>query len=1006
VKEDILKDLNPEQHKAVTTLDGPILIVAGAGTGKTKVITHRIAHLIKSFPHLNPSNFLAVTFSKKASEEMLTRVEDLIGEHKDELWISTFHSFCHRILKDRSLDIGLPRNFRLLDRTGQSIFFKGIIPDLDLKYYLNLADPFSPINDFVRFISRCKDDLISPEEYLKYVNGIKDKEEKASKKEMAKIYVEYEKRMRETNCLDFGDLLIFTIKLFKSKPSILAEYEGQFHYILVDEFQDTNIAQIELLSMLSEKRKNICVVGDDDQAIYRFRGASYASFIKFKEKFPDLISLKLTQNYRSTKKILCASETLIKNNNPDRYDPQKNLWTTNSEGAVVDIVATNDYDSEAQVVVDAIKKICKKEKDYSRIAVLYRAHSHNEELLKRLKFEDIPYNIAGPAGLLERDEIKDIVAILAVLNDPRDSISLFRVLSIKRFGIDLDEIIELNKKARDEKKLLYDIIKDLEIKKIIKKETVTKLEEFNNLLKHLISLSNKVDIENLFYEIMEKTGYVKDLVIDLNRENELKLSNIGRFYRFINNYIQQNEKVMLFAFIAYLYAYIEAGGDMAESSEAPENENGVRLMTIHQAKGLEFSYVFIISLVQNRFPTRQRPDAIPFPVQLMKEELPKGNFHLQEERRLFYVALTRAKEKVFISTVNKPYHKESVFLNEILSEGSSNCVKKVYAEYDKEELGYKVKLGLSKKDLVILESKQRIMQAIDELEKRKSFDEGLADNIFERIKKEYYKLTGRLKSAKKDNTEEKLQLEKTFIPLPEELRLSYTQIDTFINCPLKYKFHYIYTIPTRPAASLRFGSDMHDTLEDFYIQIKGGRTPTLDDLYKIYLSHWNSLGYVNKTQEMQYQKSGFEILKKFYDTNKGHLLPPLYIEEEFLIKIGDCYFTGYIDRVDELSGGGVEIIDYKTGTPKTKAFVDKSMQLDLYAIACREILKLEPKVLSFYFLTNNEKVSTVCNPEELEDTKEFIASTAVQIRSQNFQPNPGRRCRWCDYRIICPAAQL
>ena len=303
----ILKGLNPEQLKAVTTLDGPILIVAGAGTGKTKVITHRIAHMIKTIPALGPSNFLAVTFSKKAAHEMLSRVEDLIGEHKDELWISTFHAFCNRMLKDHALDVGLSGNFRLLGKVEQWIFFKKIMPALKLRYYMNLSDPFSPINDFLRFISRCKDELIRPEDYLKCVKGLTgEDEDRPRQEEMARIYSEYQKRMKKANCLDFGDLIDYTIRLFKKRPSMLAKYQEQFHYILVDEFQDTNVAQIELISMLAGSRGNVCVVGDDDQGIYRFRGASYASFIRFKQKYPSLTSLKLTQNYRSTKNILRA----------------------------------------------------------------------------------------------------------------------------------------------------------------------------------------------------------------------------------------------------------------------------------------------------------------------------------------------------------------------------------------------------------------------------------------------------------------------------------------------------------------------------------------------------------------------------------------------------------------------------------------------------------------------------------------------------------------------------
>jgi DNA helicase-2/ATP-dependent DNA helicase PcrA len=249
-------------------------------------------------------------------------------------------------------------------------------------------------------------------------------------------------------------------------------------------------------------------------------------------------------------------------------------------------------------------------------------------------------------------------------------------------------------------------------------------------------------------------------------------------------------------------------------------------------------------------------------------------------------------------------------------------------------------------------------------------------------------------------------LAETHLALPEHPKLSYTQLDTFLACPLKYKFNYLYHIPTRPSAPLSFGAVIHDVLEEFYRRIKEETAPTEKDLYDIYAQRWNPKGYVNKSQELQYQQNGLELLKQFYEINREYLQPPLYVEEEFLITIGDCQFKGYIDRVDELPDGGVEIIDYKTGTPKDQRAVDKSIQLDLYAIACQEILGLEPRVLSYYFLTNNQKISATRLPEDLERTKQFILETVDTMRSGRFEPNPGRRCRWCDYRIICPAARL
>jgi DNA helicase-2/ATP-dependent DNA helicase PcrA len=955
---------------------------------------------------LSPSNFLAVTFSKKAAEEMLSRVEMLIGEHKDELWISTFHSFCHRILKDHALDGGLSRNFRLLDRTEQWMFFKTIIPRLNLRYYRNLADPMNPVHDFLRFISRCKDELLSPDAYRAYVEGIEDVEQRARQQEMTDVYAAYQDALAEANCLDFGDLITRAIALFQKRPEILSRYQEQFHYILVDEFQDTNIAQIELVTLLASKRKNICVVGDDDQGIYRFRGASYASFVKFKEVFPGLTSLRLTQNYRSTKKILSVSESLIQNNNPDRYDPQKNLWTDRAAGSAVHVISTNDYDGEAAAVADAIKEIGKNQKDYAKIAVLYRAHSHNQAFIKRLKLEGIPYTVAGPMGLFEREEIKDLVALLTVLANPHDNVNLFRVLSLPPFAMDIRQMVKLNKMAREEERSLYELIREESVLGRLSKTVTQNIREANKMISHCIALAHKVDVETLFYELLERTGYAKNLLVGLDAESEVKLATIGKLYRLINEYLQRHEDGMLPAFMEYLTSYIQAGGDVLQETAFPEDKSGVQLMTIHQAKGLEFPYVFVISLVQNRFPTRARPDAIPFPVALMKEELPKGNFHLQEERRLFYVAVTRAKEQLFLSTVNKPYHKESVFLREIQAETSKEALRKTYTEYDNLEAAQEVALGIPQKTLRVMKSKRKIVQAIERLERAKTVSEALVHRTFGVVQKEYRSLVATLKQQEREASRGALSLAETHFALPEHLKLSYTQLDTFLSCPLKYKFNYVYHIPMRPSAPLSFGAVIHDVLEEFYRRIKEEKVPTEEELYDIYSRRWDAKGYINRSQEMQYQQNGFELLKQFYETNREHWEPPLYIEEKFLITIGDCQFKGYIDRVDELPDGGVEIIDYKTGTPKDQRAVEKSIQLDLYAIACQEILGLEPRVLSFYFLTNNQKISATRLPEDLERTKGFILETVDKMRSGHFEPNPGRRCRWCDYRIICPAAKL
>lgn len=960
MNEDILTNLNEEQKIAVTTINGPILIIAGAGTGKTKVITHRIAYLIKTIPGLLPSNILALTFSKKAAQEMLERVEDLIEVHQDEIWISTFHSFCHRILSDHVHILNLSRNFKLLDRIEQWIFFREILSDLNLKHYLNLADPAYPIEGFLKFINRAKDELISPNDYQRYVEGLPDTPQKNREEEIARIYKVYQEKCWEKGCLDFGDLIVYTLKLFSKEPKLLAKYQNQFRYILVDEFQDTNIAQIQLISLLAATHQNICAVGDDDQGIYRFRGASYDSFIQFKGRFPKLKDLSLTQNYRSTKNILNLANRLIIHNAPDRYSPDKKLFTNYTQGERTSILSSSDYAFEAKAVIDKIKEIYqslpKEEKSFSKFAILYRSHSHKEKLIKILKKEKIPYIIKGGLGLLENEEIKDLISYLRIINDPEDSVSLFRVLSSSDLGINLNsfDLVKLNNWAKEKENSLFAALGNLEELKIkveVKKQISNFLQQMNDLL----ILAQKTRLAEFFYTFLEKITYPSYRIFSLENlplEQKEKFTNIIRFHHWLDEYVKTHPEVTLEDFVRYLNFYIEAKGELPDEAWAIAEEEAVRLMTIHQAKGLEFPYVFVISLVQNRFPARNRPELIPFPLELMKEKLPVGDFHLQEERRLFYVGITRTQKKLFLSHIDKPYHRPSQFLKEI---------------------GYTEPNKFDDLEIIKLEHDQ--------------FEEEFKDRL------------GTEKSLKPSDAYRLLEAK---IYLPDNFRLSFSQIDTYLGCPLKYKYSYIYQIPTRPRPPLQFGSDIHKVLEDFYRRIKEREKLNLDDLYQIYLKYWTQGGYLDKMQEQAYQRSGFKILEEFYHKNKDNLKPPLYIEEEFLIKISGHGIKGYIDRIDRLEDGTVEVVDYKTGKPKDQASVQDSIQLDIYAMACREVFSLKPSLLSFYYLTTNEKVSIERSEQDLEKTKVLVGEVIGKIKEGFFESQLSFRCQWCDYQILCP----
>ena len=964
----ILKNLNSEQKAAVTSKDGPILIVAGAGTGKTRVITTRIAHLLNSVKGLKPENILALTFTDKATEEMRERVEGAVGEAAHDIWMFTFHAFCRKILAENGSHIGIPANFKIMDEVEKWIMLKRLLPAFKLNYYLQLADPAGILTSFVKFISRAKDELILPEEYAAYAKRMRRKLNRAKKpvsredtetrelevareEEVARIYNIYQESSLRERALDFGDLVLYTIKLFRERPNILSQYREQFRYIMVDEFQDTNIAQIELLEMLSGKKKNICVVGDDDQAIYRFRGASYASFLKFREKFPKLKTVKLTQNYRSTGRILSSSGRLIANNGRDRYDPEKNLWTEKTRGPEVKVLVASDYLDEARAVADEIEAVSRtfKGRDkFSNIAVLYRAHSHKDALLAELKSRGIPVSVVRGVGLLETEEIRDLTAYLKVINDRANSVSLFRVLTSPHWDMDIDDLITLSDIASREEVSLYDVIRSGKAIKRIKPRTLGALEDFMEELRGLMRIAKRENAAAVVTEILVEHKYINRLIKEKSAANEQKVLNITKFSDFVAKYLRNNpEDYHLSDFLSYLDCFMQAGG-VLEQEALVRDEDAVRFMTVHSAKGLEFPCVFLISLVQNRFPSIKRREPIPFPDILMKEKLPDGDFFRQEERRLCYVAMTRAKDALFLSGIDKPRNRPSMFLKEVLTEEA----------VDTQDVSYK-----------------QIFPSED-----------AASRIGE-IMGRFRKLEDRAGDYK----------------LPKPRKLSFTQLDLYSKCPLQYKFAYVYRIPKKKRSHLTFGSDMHSTLEDFFTLVQERKPVDEKVLFELFNKHWTPFGYESKMTEANYRKAGESSLRTFYKLHKDMLhKPPLYLEKQVDLRVGDFVLDVRIDRIDSIKDNEVEIIDYKTGKPKNDDFARESLQLSIYAMATKEVLKLEPARVSFYYVNPNKKVTTTRSKEDFEKTKSQIVATGCSILDEKFDPNPGWICKWCDYASICP----
>lgn len=968
--------LNEDQLKAIKHKSGPILVVAGAGTGKTRVITERIRYLIQE-KNISPQEILALTFTEKASHEMIERIGDVMPLGYEEPWVYTFHSFADRILKTEGLEIGLDPSYKILSTPDQWLLFRKNLFNMDLKYFRPLGNPTKFITAILKFISRLQDENISTTDFKNFVSAKYDRsaeyrrkkvektleiaEEKQRWQELSYIYAYYEELKTKNSKLDFGDLILWAIKLFKERPNILKKYQTQFKHILVDEFQDTNYAQYELVKLLFpagtevEKGRSLLVVGDDSQSIYKFRGAAVSNILQFMEEFKKAETVTLLKNYRSTQNILNPAYKLIQNNNPDTLESKlgisKELKSEIGDGVTAqkekgvspEIIQTETLEDEVELIISKIYEILAKEPQYTYkdFAILARANSYLDPIFMALRKFGLPYQLVGNRGLYDREEIRDILAFLKVIVNPADGTSMYRVLNTESLDIPYEEITKLLSSARLQKTDLWVQVKNS------KNETVNYLqktiEDFQNNL-------TKATPTQIVYNLVSTINYLDQFLKEETVENELCIKNLNLFLNKIQKFevdfhSESKEMPTLIDFVDYLDLVIEAGENPAQAEM--EDIDTINLLTVHSAKGLEFPVVFMINLISSRFPTRNRGDMIELPDELIKETLPTGDEHIQEERRLFYVGMTRAKKYLFM-TLGKDYG------------GKRETTPSGFLA----ETGLKTEEA-NTKDLRNKE-KQETLFAVGS-----GFREPKAKKIT------------------------------SFVPD----FLSYSQIDNYLICPLRYKYSYVLKIPVAPKHALSFGNTIHETLKEFHTQKMFDKNPTLEELLKIYEKNWIPLGYLDEKHRNLRFESGKKLLEGYYEKNKALEVKHLGLEKSFNLMVDGVKLYGKIDRVDELPNGDIEIIDYKTGSSKEQGDADKDAQMTIYAMAAKEALKLELKCLTFYYVESGEKVSTKRTDKQIEAEKEKIKEVVKDMKKGKFEATPGRHCSWCDYKDICPFAE-
>ncbi|MFL6556459.1 MAG: DNA helicase PcrA [Bacillus sp. (in: firmicutes)] len=609
----LLNGLNPEQQNAVKTTDGPLLLMAGAGSGKTRVLTHRIGYLIVE-KRVNPYNILAITFTNKAAREMRDRIGKMMGGVAEEIWISTFHSMCVRILR-RDIDrIGFNRNFTILDSTDQQSVIKTILKEKNI-------DPkkFDP-RAILGSISSAKNELIEPEEYKKTGGGYFEDV-------VGNVYEEYQKRLRKNQALDFDDLIMMTIQLFRRVPDVLEYYQRKFQYIHVDEYQDTNKAQYLLVKLLASRFKNRCVVGDSDQSIYRWRGADIANILSFEKDYPNANVILLEQNYRSTKRILLAANKVIENNINRKA---KNLWTENPEGNKLVYYRADSEQGEAQFVAGKIKELTRNNQyKLTDIAILYRTNAQSRVMEEVLLKSNIEYSIVGGTKFYDRKEIKDMLAYLRLISNPDDDISLRRVINVPKRGIGASSVDKIADFADMHDLTLFQALESVELLGLSPKITKS-AREFRDLIGNYTNMQEFLSVTELVEEVLDKTGYREMLKAEKSLESQSRLENLEELLSVTKSFEDGSEDRSLVAFLTDLALV----ADLDSLDDDGEKADSITLMTLHSAKGLEFPVVFLIGMEEGVFPHSRS---------LMEE------VEMEEERRLAYVGITRAEQTLFLT---------------------------------------------------------------------------------------------------------------------------------------------------------------------------------------------------------------------------------------------------------------------------------------------------------------------------------------------------------------------
>jgi len=1042
-----LDGLNDEQREAVTHPGGPLLVVAGAGTGKTRTLTRRFAWLVAEGER--PDAILALTFSTAAAAELRGRLETLIEEPFEELAAQTFHGFCSHLLAEEALGAGDDPFLEPMTPAGRLALMLDRIDDLTLRHHEIRGNPVPLLARLIARIDRLKDEMISAADYRAYAErlaqaGGGDAERGAAARELefAGVYATHDRLMAEAGALDFGDLILGAYRLLQEQPHVRERVAGRFRHVLVDEYQDTNFAQGVLLRLLTQAHGNVWAVGDDDQAIYRFRGASQKNLRDFERDYPDAKVMRLERNYRSGQQILTAACTVI-DDDENRIDKR----LRGSQGGDVRFWRCQSERAQAQAVAGAAERLVTQEGvPASEVCVLVRSvKGEGQAVAAALEERGLPFRLAGAAAYFQRAEIRDLLAWLRLLADPGDSGAVVRALSRPPIELRSVDVARLTQLSRRRKLDMVSAIAQACEGPQLSPEGRDRAQTFLKLHRSAQTAFETMRPDAFVHRLIERVGIRRQQLFAAQADTLERLVNIAKLADLAVTYGRRQPEGTTRDFTRYIAAVAESGL-REEEAEPPALVSAIEVRTMHSAKGLEFDHVFVLGLGATRMPGpyRRRPDDVPD--ELLKESLPEDGraAHEGEQRRLLHVAMTRAREGLVLAWPEagenprpSAYYEcarealgaeEECFEEELFGPGEGlhstfrmmrdellDTVSRVggrlgelrldtYQDVARASVRY---LELLKLAALIERAKQgqpvaQALREVNELllqsataEQRELFEASALDDYLLDSARE-----GPPAEVVSDAAESSLD---AFIPRRGDgLMLSASDIETYRLCPLKYKFARVFRIPQEPTINQRFGIVVHQVLERYH----GGGGGSLGDLMGLFEESWRRGGFGDSNDDLQFRERAVRALERYWELDRENESEPVWFERGFSFKLGPHLLRGRVDRVDKRPDGSYELIDYKTGKPKTAAELREDVQLSLYQMGARESWQLDTAEQSYYYVLDNEKVPVARSEEQLERVRGTVASTAERILEQDFEPKPSPAvCPFCDYRIICPAAE-